>query len=333
MSLRNSPTQVKFRARQLVTLIFLLPGALAVNAQHDQLPFMQKVNIFGDGNPANGTEDSRIDMSSPDWNSEPNRPWNMGAGTIHCDGSNRGSAVIIDTSDYGDLGDGMIVATSAHVLFDLDKRQRYSSCSFHLMSLEHIPGYQAEIVFSQSRIGGFDPASSRTDGNFGRHDWAFLYTRAVSRVLPSAQIKLKPFRANPIRSDGAPAYRFISFSSSRNAITISTQCQVRESVPGDIGGGIWQGQLLDDCDSEGGASGGGIIDASNGSFFLVGIRSGSHWDGDAYPLSEYPGGPPDGSRWDVSSNTNFGRAIDEGLMEILQKQVSEILLTQNQLEL
>ena len=79
-----------------------------------------------------------------------------------------------------------------------------------------------------------------------------------------------------------------------------------------------EGQLLDDCDSTGGSSGGGIVAVSQGQQLLIGIRNGSHWSEQAYPAELYPTGPPDGANWDQSANTNFARALDESLLNELQ---------------
>ena len=286
---------------------------------------IQQVNIFGDGDPSNGVEDNRIDMSSPQWNSENRRGWNMGAGTIHCDGKNRGSAVIVDTSELGNLKRGLIVATSAHVLFDLGKKRLFSSCQFHFMALDYLPGYKADIEFAMSRIGGFDPYSPRDSSNFGKEDWAFLYINDLAPGMsPTGSLQLRAFNHGLPPQKGAVEYQFIAYSQSVDAITISTVCQVRESAGNDIGGGGWPGQLLDDCDSEGGASGGGLVATNTGHHYLVGIRSGSHWDGDTFPANKYPHGPPDGAAWDISRNTNFSRAIDLELIENLRSLVEEI---------
>ncbi len=87
-----------------------------------------------------------------------------------------------------------------------------------------------------------------------------------------------------------------------------------ESNDDDIGGGAWQGQLLDDCDSGDGASGGGIVAVIEQNYILIGIRNGSHWSRKAYPDDGYPTGPPPGSVWNRHSNSNFGRAIDAYLL-------------------
>lgn len=284
-----------------------------------------QVNVFGDGDAQNGIEDSRIDMSSPLWNERIRRPWNMGAGTVHCDGKNRGSAVIIDIREFGNLDKGFIVASSAHVLFDLEKNQAYQNCQFHYMALDSLPGYQAEIDLQLSRIGKFDPAIRRESLAFGQDDWAFLY---VSDDVPGVEIngRIKPRSFESISRDTSfdGNVQFIAFNPDSGSINISTQCVARESTAGDLGGGAWKGQLLDDCDSEGGASGGGLVASVNGESFLVGIRSGAHWDGGAFPAPDFPDGPPKGSRWDILINTNFSRAIDLELVAELRSLIAEL---------
>lgn len=283
------------------------------------------VNIFGDGNPGNGVEDDRIDMSSPHWNDPSRQAWNMGAGTIHCEGRNRGSAVILDTTSLEASFQGMVVATSAHVLFDLEAQRRFDHCRFHYMALDSLPGYQADIDLERSVMGPFDPAKDRRDPGFGQHDWAFLYIPSPSPGI-SAQGRISPF---PFEALGHVnhldiSFQFIAYSRSSGSISISTRCQVAESTGSDLGGGAWRGQLLDDCDSEGGASGGGVVAAIAGKHYLVAIRSGAHWNSELFPAREYPHGPPDGSAWSLSDNTNFSRAIDAELIEALSSMLRKL---------
>ena len=105
---------------------------------------------------------------------------------------------------------------------------------------------------------------------------------------------------------------------------ISENCQVAESTSGDLGGGTWAGQLLDDCDSEDGASGGGLVASTRSGHYLVGIRSGAHWDPEVFPPGEYPLGPPAGATWDILRNTNFSRAIDLPIIEALRAMVQDL---------
>ena len=284
-----------------------------------------QVNIFGDGEATNGIEDSRIDMSSPLWNERERRPWNMSAGTVHCDGRNRGSAVIMDTRSLGKLPRGFIVASSAHVLFDLDSNQAFKRCQFHYMALDKLPGYQAEIDLKHSRIGRFDPASRRENPAFGQDDWAFLYVAAeVPGVNITGRIKPRSFDSVLKLPGFDGQVQFIAFNPDTGSINISTQCVAQESLAGDLGGGAWKGQLLDDCDSEGGASGGGLIAHVEGESFLVGIRSGAHWDGGLFPALQFPAGPPQGSLWDIRTNTNFSRAIDPQLLSELRSLIRDL---------
>ena len=285
---------------------------------------VQQVNVFGDGNPANGTEDNRIDMSSPEWNSNGRWPWNMGAGTIHCDGKMRGSAMIVDTREFAAAGTGLILATSAHVLYDLHRQRRFGACQFHYMALDHLPGYRANIDFKRSRMGDFDPSSVSNSPLFGKGDWAFLYVSGpIPGISDTGNVRLRSFHSTLNATNGPVRYQFIAYSPATDSIVISTQCEVRESASGDLGGGSWRGQLLDNCDSEGGASGGGLVATAAGNHYLVGIRSGAHWDSESFPQRQFPNGPPDGARWDVNKNTNFSRAIDGELIDALRSLLME----------
>lgn len=284
-----------------------------------------QISVFGDGVTENGIEDSRIDFSSPHWNDQTRTAWNTGAGSVYCDGRNRGSAVILDTTGIGLLEAGFIVASSAHVLFDLELMTPYQRCHFHYMAIGSLPGYQAEIDLTRSRVGQFDPASPRTGLEFGQGDWAFLW---IADPAPGLQItgRVKPRSfASLSRLQGFDGhFEFIAFNPVSGNISISTRCEVRESAPGDLGGGAWKGQLLDNCDSEGGASGGGLIANIDGESFLVGIRSGAHWDGGLFPAHDFPDGPPRGARWDVRTNTNFSRAIDPELLAELRSMIQDL---------
>ena len=119
-------------------------------------------------------------------------------------------------------------------------------------------------------------------------------------------------------------FRLLAFDSSTGFISESKDCMVVESGNDDLGGGTWKGQLLDDCDSADGASGGGVIAVFNQQHFLIGIRSGSHWSEQVYPVGSFPKGPPDGSVWDRRSNTNFGRAIDVSLLHELEQYIQTL---------
>ncbi len=100
-------------------------------------------------------------------------------------------------------------------------------------------------------------------------------------------------------------------------MSVASGCRVMVSGPGDIGGGAWAGQLLDDCDSGDGASGGGLVMIASGRPALLAIRGGAHWSREMWPPSRFPAGPPDGARWSPERYSNYARAIDDDLLDRL----------------
>jgi hypothetical protein len=276
--------------------------------------------VFGDGNADNGVEDDRIVQSSPGWHNAALQPWVMSAGTIHCDGEMRGSATILNVDEFTVAISGLVLATSAHVLVNLETGLPFEECSFHYLGLGNLPGYRGRIDLVRTVQGAFDASQPRHRHEFGVRDWAFLHVPDhMSGVPSSGRVRVRPFAAlNDGESGREVKFRMLAYGTAHKRIGVSTECRVVESRPGDIGGGAWQGQLLDDCDSGDGASGGGLIADRDGDHFLVGIRTGSHWDESTYPAREFPRGPPAGSRWDVRLNTNFSRAIDKELISALR---------------
>jgi hypothetical protein len=116
----------------------------------------------------------------------------------------------------------------------------------------------------------------------------------------------------------------VAWDRSRGEVSVITGCQGVVSGTGDIGGGAWPGQLLDDCDSDPGASGGGLILQDGMHSRLLAIRGGSHWDPAVWPLAEFPDGPPAGSTWDPSRFTNYARTLDQHLLVSLGRWLQAI---------
>jgi hypothetical protein len=275
-------------------------------------------SVFGDGDASNGEEDGRIVLASPEWAEQAPAAWSRSAGSVHCDGRNRGTAMILETSGLGPQPSGLVLVTAAHVLFDLERAEPFARCDFHYMGLDQLPGYQAEIELATAMRGGFDARQPRESAAFGRGDWAFVHVPGpIPGVAPDASIKPLPFAA--IEVGAAATFSMVGYSPRHAAISISLDCTVVESSPADLGGGAWPGQLLDDCDSGQGASGGGLIASFGREHFLVGIRTGAHWDSQLYPAQDFPKGPPAGAPWDIQANTNFCRAIDQGLLTNLSE--------------
>lgn len=282
-------------------------------------------NVFGDGDPRNGVEDDRRELNSRQTPGRPLDRWRNSAGTIQCDGRNRGSAMILDVGHYAADVPGTFLATAAHVLVDLDTGRDFANCEFHFLALGQVPGNQQGIDRHWVRAGPFLPRADAREPAFGQHDWAFIWLppgdkepTAVGRIRPAA------YEAVLAAAGSRVDFLLVAFDRSAGALGVSAPCTVVHSTPEDLGGGAWRGHLLDDCDSGDGASGGGLVVDAGTEQVLVGIRAGAHWSPATYPRDRFPSGPPAGSPWDVRQNTNFARAIDAEMLDTLRELVSEV---------
>lgn len=272
-------------------------------------------NVFGDGDAANGTEDGR---HAAGLGALP-AGWQTASGLLHCDGQVRGTATLLDVSANSARPAGRLLATAAHVLVDLETGQRYRQCEFHYMGLGQVAGMQLPVDWAQVADGGFVAGDSPAEPEFGRGDWAFILLPDLRSAIPSG-VGLKPLAWSERPAQGE--FQVVGYHAGRRQIQASGACNVRESEAIDLGGGHWPGQLLDDCDSGPGASGGGLLVSDGQQWFLVGIRTGAHWDPELYPAHRFPGGPPEGAPWSALHNTNFARAIDHRLIATLDRLVS-----------
>lgn len=279
------------------------------------------VNIFGDGNPENGLEDSREQLMAGRGRGIRLADQRLNAGTLNCDGKIRGTAMVIDTREFAATLKGVVLASAAHVLYDLDNKRRFKRCEFHFLALGEIASYRAKVDLKHLRMGAYDPKSETGDAEFGEGDWVFIYIpKPWKNFNPDDGLVLREFSFLQMETyqQSGGEISLVAYDSTAKVISVSRNCTVIESSGDDLGGGTWKGQLLDDCDSAGGASGGGMIAVLNQQQYLIGIRNGSHWSEQAYPVSEYPAGPPEGSVWNRHTNTNFGRAIDAHLINELE---------------
>jgi hypothetical protein len=96
----------------LVLLLFI-----SANSALAQTVMTVPVNIFGDGNPENGIEDSRELVLSERGRGDNVPGYSLNAGTIKCDGKVRGTAMVVDTSQLAPRLKGVVVVTAAHVLY------------------------------------------------------------------------------------------------------------------------------------------------------------------------------------------------------------------------
>jgi hypothetical protein len=310
-------------ARLLLGLLLFLSAHIAKAQTVTTVP----VNIFGDGNPENGIEDSRRQVLSGRGRGSSLPDHYLNAGTIKCDGKIRGTAMVVNTRQLAPGLNGVVLATAAHVLYDLEKKQRFKRCKFHYLGMNKPAGYRAKIDLKRVRLGNFDPGKKTGGLEFGEGDWAFLYIpRPWKNFDRNLGFILRDFSSIELEThqQSGGEFRLIAFDSKTDVISVSRNCTVIESIENDLGGGRWKGQLLDDCDSGDGASGGGIIASLNNRQWLIGIRTGSHWSEQVYPVNKYPQGPPEGSVWNRNSNTNFGRAIDVHLLDEINAFIQQL---------
>ena len=313
-----------------LTYQLLLIASLAsiITTAWGQAPVNTPVNIYGDGVPENGIEDSREQLMGRHASGNGFSTRSLNAGTIKCDGKIRGTAMVLDTRELEPGLDGVVLASAAHVFYDLDRKRLFKRCEFHFLALGELAGYRAKIDLKKTRFGSYNPAAALAGLEFGQGDWVYFYlARPWKNFNPEQSIVPRDFNfleMEELESAGGE-FRLVAFDSTAQVISISRNCRVVESRGDDLGGGAWQGQLLDDCDSAGGASGGGLVAAVGNREYLVGIRSGSHWSEEYFPASQHPLGPPDGSVWNPSTNTNFGRAIDADLLRELNDFVQQLM--------
>jgi hypothetical protein len=297
-----------------LTAVLMTVAAQPLSAQTARIV---PINIFGDGNPLNGVEDSREPVTGREGNGRGPYGQQMNAGTITCDGKFRGTAMVVDSREFTPDLEGVVLVSAAHVLFNLDRKKLFRRCEFYFVGRDEVAGYRSKVDLKKLRKGTFDPRQSSSAAEVGRGDWVFLYLRKPwKKFNPDQSIRLREFSFSQLGSyrQSGGEFRLVAFDSSAGVISESRNCTVVESDGDDLGEGTWKGQLLDDCDSGDGASGGGIIAVLNQQHYLIGIRNGSHWNEQVYPADSFPLGPPDGSAWDRRSNTNFGRAIDTHLL-------------------
>ncbi len=115
-------SKIKFRLIKRLLLGILM--SFAASSVGGQAAEVTPVNIFGDGNPENGVEDSREPVMGGRRDGEDLPGQGMNAGAVKCDGKIRGTAMVVDTRELTHSLKGVVLASAAHVLYDLDRKQR-----------------------------------------------------------------------------------------------------------------------------------------------------------------------------------------------------------------
>ena len=181
-------------------LIGLLISFTTISALAQMMTAVQ-VNIFGDGNPENGIEDNREQVLGGWKKGLGLTDQRMNAGTVNCDGKNRGTAVVVDTHEFADGLKGVVLASAAHVFYDLEKNRYFKRCEFHFLALGELSGYRARIDLNNVRMGDYDPATAIEAVDFGEGDWAFVYVpRPWRNFSPGEATGLRDFSSLQLES-------------------------------------------------------------------------------------------------------------------------------------
>lgn len=231
------------------------------------------------------------------------------AGTIHCDGMRRGTAMVIDPLDVQPQQQshrpGLFIATAAHIFYDLGSGRRFTHCHFAYRGLNQIPGYSAPIRPDWLVMGAFDPGADASDPAEGAGDWAFAFL--ADEVLAERVSRRMPLAARPDMSVSSVNNAYlIAWHASERRLQVSGPCDAVRSTPGDIGQGAWAGQWLDGCrDGGGGASGGGVVVLGDQGPYLLAVRTGTHWR-----PAHYPEGPGQNTPWDPQRYSGAARAVE-----------------------
>ena len=294
------------RIAQLLTLLLALgTGVTGVLA-----------GVFGDGDPSNGVEDDRRTLSEGA-SMAGLSDWYRSGGTVFCDGAVRGSAAVVDLGGLPPRREGVVIVTAAHVLMDLATGQPWAHCEYRHQGLGELPGYQVRLQERFILKGDFDTVGSAGDPDNVNGDWAFVWLGRDWVQPGGAQgLALADVRS---AADGKGLLGLLAWDPERAQLTLAAGCRAVLSRVDDLSGDARGGQLLDDCDSGTGSSGGALILSHDGKARLVGIRGGQHWDEGRWPPERFPAGPPTGLPWDPVSHTNYARAVDAELLNALRQ--------------
>lgn len=243
------------------------------------------------------------------------RDWLQQAGTIFCDGAVRGSAVLATQPAADMTPSDLILVTAAHVFYDLELGQRWQRCFYHHQGMAARPGYRVPLRWEWVQTGDFNPLSNPSHAQQGAGDWAFVWLGG-QWTPPEGTTG---FRLGTLSAGGQPPFKLasVAWHSQRQQLGAVGACQGVWSGHDDLGGGLWSGQLLDDCDDADGASGGALLQQRNGSVVLVAVRGGSH-----HALES--GAPEAGAQWNVQQRTNYARALDANVLEALDGFLREL---------
>ncbi|MDA0338816.1 MAG: hypothetical protein O2910_03100 [Proteobacteria bacterium] len=272
--------------------------------------------VFGDGNPKNGPEDDRVPIDDDD-----NLARQLKAtGLIYCDNVVRGSATVLDISDFADDQGYSVIATSAHIFFEGGTHRRRKSCWFHP---HRGSNYRRPIEFSRVIMGDYIPKRQQSTADFGE-DWAFVWLGSNMEPF-GASLKpalIKDGSASLLQSIARlGVFAVAGYNSQERQITVNLGCHP-VPPPWKNAPGITGKVVFTDCEGGQGSSGGAVAMAPANEFRIIGIFSGHYWRQPAESSDPRRDEPEDGSPYSRTRNSNFFRLFDKAMIDAIKELVA-----------
>lgn len=246
------------------------------------LPLDATASVFGDGDPANGVEDQRVQRHDVD-------VWPVlfnAVGKIVCEGMTEGSAVLLDINDQP------VVLTAGHVLQSFD----LSSCEFH----SGVNRWNRGKLVQSVGVGNLGDTGNTTLPMKYEQDWSMVRTEPWTNwrhwALSEDQV---------VGSHHASGLAFlVGFDVVSGRLKAHIRCNVGSAEQTALLEGTSR-LVWDDCHSMGGASGGALFVQTAEGMRLLGIRIGSLFvtEGD----NRQP--PPMGDRFDLQRHINVSLRV------------------------
>lgn len=267
--------------------------------------------IFGDGQEANGIEDSRVGlMSAPEYAQF------AFVGQILCKKFVRGSGVLLSVNSL----DGHavpVVLTAAHILSE-SLSVPAGNDDRAMVDCGYVSRARPWDVFSLS--------SERVSGTAENHarSHRFLSDWVVTLVEPWPNWQHYALTLNldglsgldDLHSAVSHPAMLVGYDVPTNGLMVDPHCRFGSLSDSAVFRGgtklVW-----DDCDSEQGSSGGALVRVVEDETHLLGIRVGNLFDTDLYPDGPNPGDP-----FDINKNINVVRLLDDEVRGAIQMLLS-----------
>ena len=242
--------------------------------------------IFGDGNPDNGIEDQRHQAPAEMLKS---------VGTIYCDGALRGSATHVHTATKTDPS---VIVTAAHVLYNRVDGQAFEDCSYRPQNKR-----LTAIPFAEIDRHAYQPLSKNR-----------LHQSENDVVFVALKYRLyAPSMGLSIDSSSKDELSLVAYNGSVDAMHLTENCMRFSSVSF-----ASERLILHNCDAQGGASGGALLDPSHKN--IIAVHGGTFFvrsqtvNGSSNALNVAPAG----SRANPESWINHARKVDQPMINQLR---------------